>query len=79
MRLIQEIPHEEFKISVFSWNNKYIIKFENNHFEQTYKVNEWDLTSDEDILPLVNQLIIIQINEVFDQMNKKITTALGNI
>lgn len=79
MRLIQEIPHEEFKISVFSWNNKYLIKFENHQFEQTYKVNEWDLTGEQDIVPLVNELIIKNINEIFIMMNKKISEALDNI
>jgi hypothetical protein len=79
MRLIQEIPHEEYKISIFSWNNKYIIKFESNQLEQTYKISEWDLTSEDDILKLVNHLITTDVKEVFGLMSRKFSDAIENI
>ena len=79
MRLIQEIPHEEYKISIFSWNNKYIIKFENNQLEQTYKISEWDLTSEDDITSLVNHLIASDVKEVFGLMSKKFSEAIESI
>jgi hypothetical protein len=40
MRIVDEIPHELFKITVFSWNGKYIIKFELDKYEQTFKMDE---------------------------------------
>lgn len=43
MRVIAELPHPECKISIFSMNMKYIIKFEQGTLEQTYKLSEMDL------------------------------------
>ncbi|MDN3203520.1 hypothetical protein [Algoriphagus sediminis] len=43
MRVIREWLQEEIRISLFSWNNKYIIKFELGPMEQTFKVPEMDV------------------------------------
>ena len=37
MRTLGEIKHPEMKISLFSWNGKYLVKFEQGFCEQTYK------------------------------------------
>lgn len=79
MRLIQEIPHDTYKISVFSWNNKYIIKFEYGHFEQTFKISEWDLTSEEEIPQVIELLISGNIKDVFSKMNHNLAQALDNV
>ncbi|MBS7563304.1 hypothetical protein KHS38_02715 [Mucilaginibacter sp. Bleaf8] len=44
MRVIAEIPHAEFKVSILSMNNKFIIKIEQGALEQTYKIPDMDLT-----------------------------------
>ena len=49
MRTIAEIPHHTFRISVFSYNAKYIVKIELDQFEQIYKINEMDVMGLEDI------------------------------
>ena len=79
MRLISEIPHELFKISVFSWNNKYIIKFENGDFEQTYKISQWDLTSENDVSELVNNLLSRNPEKIFNQMNDNFASAIQEL
>jgi hypothetical protein len=76
MRLIQEIPDENYKISVFSWNNKYIIKIEDGLYEQTYKINEWDLTSEDEVTQITKHLLVNGIKDVFSQMNKNLNLAL---
>jgi hypothetical protein len=43
MRVIAELPHPDFKVSIFSMNRKFIIKMEQGALEQTYKVAEADL------------------------------------
>jgi hypothetical protein len=43
MRIIAELPHPDFKISILNMNNKYIVKAEQGNLEQTYKVAEADL------------------------------------
>lgn len=44
MRAIAELPHKDCKISIFSMNQKFIIKFEQGILEQTYKISELDIT-----------------------------------
>jgi len=43
MRLIREIPHERYKIQIFQYNSKYIVKIELGQFEQTFKIGETDV------------------------------------
>jgi hypothetical protein len=43
MRIIAELPHPDFKISILNMNSKYIVKIEQGSFEQTYKIAEIDL------------------------------------
>jgi hypothetical protein len=43
MRIIAELPHPDFKISILNMNNKFIVKIEQGSFEQIYKIAEVDL------------------------------------
>jgi hypothetical protein len=43
MRIIAELPHPDFKISILNMNHKYIVKIEQGVYEQTYKIAEADL------------------------------------
>lgn len=49
MRVVKEFVQEEIRISVFSWNNKYIIKYELGPMEQTFKVSEMDVLEESDL------------------------------
>lgn len=44
MRVIAELPHPEFKITIFSMNQKFIVKAEKGTLEQSYKIPDMDLT-----------------------------------
>jgi len=44
MRVIAELPHPEFKITIFYMNQKVIVKAERGILEQSYKIPEMDLT-----------------------------------
>ena len=43
MRVIAELPHPDCKITIFSMNQKFIIKLEKGVFEQIYKLSELDI------------------------------------
>ena len=62
MRVVEEIPHELFKITIYSWNAKYIIKIELDNYEQTFKINESDVSGIQDIKTIINEEFL---NEVF--------------
>ncbi len=38
MRVVAEIPHPRFKISIFHWNAKYLLTVELDAYEQVYKI-----------------------------------------
>lgn len=55
MRVVDEIPHERFKIQIFNYNSKYIVKVELGQFEQSYKIGEIDVMGLDDVKVMVNQ------------------------
>lgn len=58
MRVVEEIPHHTFKITIFSWNARYIIKVELDKYEQTYKVNENEVTGLNDVKQILNDAFL---------------------
>ena len=68
MRVIGDIPHHQMKITVFSWNNKYHIKFEIGQFEQTYKIGSMDLTGMDDIKKMIDEEFLDSIMQRFLEM-----------
>jgi hypothetical protein len=44
MRIIAELPHPDFKISILNMNHKFIVQMEQGNLEQIYKIAEADLT-----------------------------------
>ena len=49
MRVITQLTHEQIAITLFAWNQKYILKYELENLEQTYKVRELDTAGEADI------------------------------
>lgn len=54
MRVIEEIPHPRFKIQIFSYNSKYIVKVELGQFEQLYKIGELDVMGLDDVKRMIS-------------------------
>jgi hypothetical protein len=55
MKILKTIPHETCQITLFAWNNKYLIKVEQGNLEQTYKISELDVTSQADVEEILQQ------------------------
>ena len=53
MRVIGNMVHAQCNITFFHWNNRYLIKLEAGPFEQTFKIQEYDLTSEEDLKKII--------------------------
>ncbi|WP_375437333.1 hypothetical protein [uncultured Hymenobacter sp.] len=70
MRQLADIPHPEVKITLFSWNGKYLIKLERGPLEQTYKVSEMDVTSDEDVRALLDEEFMQAVINRFQHMHQ---------
>lgn len=79
MRVLAEIPHPQCKITVFHWNNRYLIKFEKDLLEQTFKVSEFDLTDPGDIQKMLTPTFIERAMQRFLAMEHDLHDALENI
>jgi hypothetical protein len=76
MRIIAELPHPDCKISIFSMNQKFIIKFEQGVLEQSYKLAETDVIGGlNGIFELLDEEFINQVIEQFKQMRKAFVNA----
>lgn len=58
MRLVKEIPHQHYKIQIFQYNGKYIVKIELGQFEQTYKIGELDVFGMEDVEKMISEELL---------------------
>ena len=76
MRLVRELTHTDFKITIFSWNNRYLIKLEEGPLEQTFKVAETDVAGDEDLISLLDAEFLHQAAARFRDMGQSLHDAL---
>ena len=63
MRIIAELPHPDFKISILNMNQKFIVKIEQGALEQSYKIPEMDLTDG--------------VNSVFELLDEEFLNKVG--
>ena len=75
MRVVKEIPHPACKITVFSWNQKYLIKLEQGDFEQTFKVSELDILEQE-LDEILSEEFVSQAIERFSDMQKSLWKSM---
>ncbi|MEM9052857.1 MAG: hypothetical protein AAGC47_12460 [Bacteroidota bacterium] len=78
MRVVKEIPHPRFKINVFSWNNKYIIKIEDAHLEQSFKIDSTEVTGLDEIEAMLTDDFLISALKRFVQMGDDFAEAYRN-
>lgn len=69
MRFIHDIPHPQFRIGVYAWNGKYIVKIEAGPYEQTYKVSEIDLTGPERVQAMLDEPFLTAVARRFGEMD----------
>jgi hypothetical protein len=75
MRIVREVAHPECKITFFSWNNRYLIKLEQGLLEQTYKVNQFDVTDEEDLIKIVDSEFLQDALSRFGEMFTSLSRA----
>jgi hypothetical protein len=75
MRVIKEIPYANFKITIFQWNGKYLIKIESGLLEQTFKINELDTTSEGDVIDLLDEPFLEEALNRFLEMSKSLNKS----
>ena len=63
MRIIAELPHPDFKVTIMNMNQKFIVKIEQGTLEQSFKIAEMDLTDG--------------VNSVFELLDEEFLTKVG--
>ena len=77
MRYIRDIPNPGYKISLYQWNGKYIIKFEaGGQYEQVYKLDQTEVVSDEELDRLVDTVFLKQVEDRFRSMHADFSESL---
>jgi hypothetical protein len=79
MRTIAEIPHHTFRISLFSYNAKYIVKIELAQFEQTYKIAEADVMGIEDVKKMITDEFLENCMDRFLTMRSDWTKSFAGL
>jgi len=79
MRVVKELTREEVRISIFSWNNKYILKFELGPMEQTFKLSEMDVMEERDLDSFIEGEFFEKVKSRFDEMGKSFRSQLENL
>jgi hypothetical protein len=75
MRVIRETTLQSCRITFFSWNNRYIIKLEQGLFEQTFKIDQFDLTNEEELISLIDAEFVQQAINRFSEMGRSLYEA----
>jgi uncharacterized protein with WD repeat len=70
MRIVDTIPHPQIRISIFSMNDKYLVKFEAGPYEQTYKFAHDDVEGIAGIKSQVTEDLLDEVATVFRKMNE---------
>ncbi len=71
MHFIKLIENPHYQISLFQWNSKYIVKFEWEQLEQTYKIPEYEVTSIESIEKLLDLDFLEKVKQRFVEMHQQ--------
>lgn len=79
MRVVQEFVKEDIRVSIFSWNNKYLIKFELGPMEQTFKVPEMDVLDESDLSAFYEGEFFKKVVERFEEMGQSFQKQLENL
>jgi len=76
MRTVAELPHPDFKITLFAMNQKFIIKFEQGMLEQVYKIAEVDIVDGVNgVFQLIDDDFTTSVAQRFDEMRQSFISA----
>ncbi len=80
MRIIKETKVGEYKVTIFHWNNKYLLKFEDGRSELTYKISQLDITTEADVDVFLSDADVLgKVRESFEKMDETLDTYFSKI
>lgn len=79
MRVVSEFSKDGIRVSVFSWNNKYLLKYELGPMEQTFKIPETDILEESDLNSFYQGEFFDQVTLRFKEMGESFQKQLENL
>ena len=79
MRVLKEITLQGIRISIFSWNNKYLLKYEQGLIEQTFKISEMDIAHEDDLSVFFSEDFLSDVQKRFDEMHNSLRNKIENL
>jgi hypothetical protein len=76
MRVVKEVTLGEIRVSIFSWNSKYIFKYELGPMEQTFKVSETDILEESELAGFLEGEFLEEVNQRFQEMGESLLRKL---
>jgi hypothetical protein len=77
MRVVKEVTLGEVRVSIFSWNSKYIFKYELGPMEQTFKVSETDILEESELDGFLEGEFLEEVQLRFQEMGESLLRRLG--
>ena len=77
MRVIKEVTRGEIRVSIFSWNSKYIFKYELGPMEQTFKVSETDILEESELESFLEGDFLEEVKRRFEEMGAALLRKIG--
>ncbi|RPG64166.1 MAG: hypothetical protein CBE50_002940 [Flammeovirgaceae bacterium TMED290] len=72
MRVVKSFFIDDINVNIFEYNLKYIIKFESNDMEQTYKVDMTEVVDINDLILKIDNKYINNIKQNFELMKNQL-------
>ena len=79
MRILGNIHHPNMRITVFTMNDKYIIRFEAGLMEQLFKISQTEINGIESIEKMLDEEFIKKIIDRFNEMFLSFNSAKERI
>jgi hypothetical protein len=79
MRVVKEVTADGVRITVFSWNNKYLLKYEQGMIEQTFKISEMDLIDEEQLSIFFSEDFLSEVQTRFDEMHQSLKNQVEKL
>ena len=76
MRVVREETRGEIRVSIFSWNSKYIFKYELGPMEQTFKVSETDILEESELESFLDGEFLEEVKQRFEEMGAALLRRL---
>ena len=77
MRVVREETRGEIRVSIFSWNSKFIFKYELGPMEQTFKVSEMDILEESELEGFLEGEFLEEVKQRFEEMGASLLRKIG--